>query len=571
MAKIYFGCRQMFVLAIITVLLNAITGFYGLAQPLVSKRTYMTGFSQPLDIVNAGDGSNRLFILQKNGQVRIIRDSAIEPVAFLDIADSILDDGSEQGLLSLAFHPLYETNRMFFVYYTNTEGDITLTRFQASAANPDLADETTGKILLTIPKNATNHNGGDLNFGADGYLYFGTGDGGGGGDPDNNAQDGDTLLGKLIRIDVDTIETAPYYTIPATNPYVSNPNVRDEIWALGLRNPWRWSFDRLNNNMWIADVGQNQWEEVNFVPGTSAGGLNFGWRCYEGNHPLNTTGCGPIGNYVFPVHEYNHDSGFSVTGGFVYRGAEFPALNGYYLMSDFGSGHLWKIISNGSGGWHVSRQDNFQTNVVTYGEAENGELYFATLGGTIFRVEGPVGAPLPVTLVNFQAQSGTGVVNLSWETSFEQNLKQFEVQFSEDNQEFTLAGVVPALNTLRGETYRFNHTVFNKQRVYYRLKMVDIDGSVEYSRTITLDITGTARNYVFPTVNTNGTIGLYLSETFENVEIVDMTGRILRKQLLSGRTGRIDIQLPVGATGTVVVRLNHVDRGKSFTQKVFVR
>jgi glucose/arabinose dehydrogenase len=563
----------MFIGAFITVLLTSVFGSNGAAQPTVIFREYMNGFSQPLDVVNAGDGSNRLFIVQKGGLIRILRDSAIESTPFINLADSIISSGGEQGLLSLAFHPLYETNRMFFVYYTNTSGAITIARFRTKVDNPDLADDTSGKILLNIPKGATNHNGGDLNFGGDGYLYFATGDGGGSGDPNNNAQNGNSLLGKVLRLDVDSIETAPYYTIPATNPYVSDPNVRDEIWALGLRNPWRWSFDRANNDMWIADVGQGEWEEVNYRPAAATGGINYGWRCYEGTHEFNTTGCLPQNNYISPIHEYPHDTtgGVSVTGGFVYRGPDFPALTGYYLMSDFGSGHLWKIAPNGLGGWNVTRQPNTLGSVVSYGEAENGALYASTLGGTLYLVTAPPGAPLPVTLLNFQAQSGNGVINLSWETTFEQNLRQFEVQFSEDNIDFSVAGIVPALNNIRGETYRFNHTIFNKQRVYYRLKMVDLDGSAEYSRTITLDITGTARNYVFPTIGNNGTIGLYLSESFENVEIIDMHGKLLRKQILSGRTGRIDIQIPPAATGTCVVRLNHADRSKSFTQKIFVR
>ena len=563
----------MFILTFITVLLTAVFGNNGIAQPTVIFRTYMNGFVQPLDIVNAGDGSNRLFVLQKNGLIRIIRDSAILPTPFINLADSIEADGGEQGLLSLAFHPLHATNRLFFVYYTNTDGDIAVARFRTRIDNPDLADDTSGKILLTIPKGATNHNGGDLNFGDDGYLYFATGDGGGAGDGDNNAQNGNQLLGKMIRLDVDSIEEAPYYTIPATNPYIGNPNVRDEIWAIGLRNPWRWSFDRETNDLWLADVGQNLWEELNFRAAGTTGGINYGWRCYEGNHAFNTAGCLPQSNYISPIHEYPHDTtgGISVTGGFVYRGPEFPNLTGYYLMSDFGSGHLWKVNSNGAGGWNVTRQPNALASVVSYGEAENGALFASTINGIVYKVTTVADAPLPVTLLNFQAQSGTGVVNLSWETTFEQDLKQFEIEFSEDNIDFVVAGIVPALNTLRGEVYRFNHTVFNKSRVYYRLKMVDRDGSSEYSRTLTLDITGSAKNYVFPTIGTNGTIGLYLSETYENVEIIDMQGRLLRKQLLSGRTGRIDIQLPASATGTVAVRLNHLDREKSFTQKVFVR
>jgi glucose/arabinose dehydrogenase len=563
----------MFLVSFITVLLSCVFGNNAAAQPQVIFRAYMNGFSQPLDVVNAADGSNRLFVVQRGGLIRILQDSVVLPTEFINLADSITVSGGEQGLLSMAFHPLYETNRMFFVYYTNTSGAITITRFLTREDNPNIADPTTGKILLTIPKGATNHNGGNLDFGPDGYLYFATGDGGGSGDPSNNAQNGNSLLGKMIRIDVDSIETAPYYTIPADNPYVGDPNVRDEIWALGLRNPWRWSFDRATNDMWIADVGQNLWEELNFRAAGTTGGINYGWRCYEATHAFNTGGCLPQSSYVNPIYEYPHNAtgGVSVTGGYVYRGAEFPALRGYYMMSDFGSGHLWLVAPNGSGGWNVTRQPSALSNVVSYGESESGRLFASTIGGTIYLVTAPPGAPLPVTLLNFQAQSGNGVVNLSWQTTFEQNLRQFDVEFSEDNIDFALAGTVPALNNIRGETYRFDHTVFNKQRVYYRLKMVDLDGSVEYSRTITLDITGTARNYVFPTIGSNGTIGLYLSESFENVEIIDMHGKLLRKQILSGRTGRIDIQVPPAASGTLVVRLNHVDRSKSFTQKVFVR
>jgi glucose/arabinose dehydrogenase len=563
----------MLISSFITVLMAAVFGGNGIAQPTVVFTPYMGGFAQPLDVVHAGDGSNRLFVVQKGGLIRILRDSAIVGTPFINLAGRIISSGGEQGLLSMAFHPLYETNRMFFVYYTNTAGDIEIARFRANPDNPDIADDTSGKILLTIPKGPTNHNGGKLNFGPDGYLYFATGDGGGGGDPDNNAQNGNSLLGKVIRLDVDSIETAPYYTIPPTNPYIPDPNVRDEIWALGLRNPWRWSFDRQTNDMWIADVGQDNWEEVNWRPAGSTGNINYGWRCYEGNHAHNTTGCLAQGSYISPIYEYPHNAsgGISVTGGYVYRGTRFGNLNGYYLMSDFGSGHLWKIASNGAGGWNVSQQQNALGSVVSYGEAEDGELFASTISGTLYRVTSVADAPLPVTLLSFQAQPGNGVVNLSWETSFEQNIKQFEVEFSEDNIDFSQAGVVKALNNVRGEVYRFEHTVFNKQRVYYRLKMVDLDGSIEYSRTLTVEITGSARNYVFPTIGTNGTIGLYLSETFENVEIIDMHGKLLRKQSLSGRTGRIDIQLPMAASGTVVVRLNHIDRSKSFTQKVFVR
>lgn len=562
----------MFILSFISVLLAAI-GNNAMAQPTVIFRQFMTGFSAPVDVVNAGDGSNRLFIVQRTGLIRILRDSAIVAAPFIDLTDSIESDGGEQGLLSLAFHPDYETNRTFFVYYTNTDGEITVVRFQSSAANSDLADATTGKILLTIPKSFTNHNGGDLNFGSDGYLYFGTGDGGSGGDPQNNAQNGNSLLGKLLRLNVNNIDVAPYYTIPTDNPYVGDPNVRDEIFSMGLRNPWRWSFDRATNDLWIADVGQNLWEELNFREFGSTSGVNYGWRCYEGTHTFNTNGCLPAASYNTAIFEYPHDTtgGFSVTGGFVYRGPDFPNLVGYYLMSDYVTGHLWRVMRSGAS-FTVTRQPRSLANISSYGEAENGALFAVALGsGILYKVEAAADAPLPVTLLSFVGTSGTGGVDLTWETTFEQNLRHFEVEYSDNNLDFAPVGVVKALNTINGETYRFNHTVFNKERVYYRLKTVDLDGSYEYSKTITLDLTGAAKNYVFPTIATNGTVGLYLSESFENVEIVDLQGKILKKQHISGRTGRIDIQLPASAMGTVIVRLSHVDNKKNFTQKVMVR
>jgi glucose/arabinose dehydrogenase len=571
MAKFYARHRKLFIISFISFLL-AVIGNNGMAQPTVIFRQFMGGFSSPVDVVNAGDGSNRLFIVQRTGLIRILRDSAIVATPFINLTDSIISTGGEQGLLSLAFHPDYETNRTFFVYYTNTDGEITVVRFQTSIANPDVADASTGKILLNIPKSFTNHNGGDLNFGSDGYLYFGTGDGGSGGDPGNNAQNGNSLLGKLLRLNINNIEVPPYYTIPPDNPYVGDPNVRDEIYSMGLRNPWRWSFDRVTNDLWLADVGQNEWEELNFRESGTTNVVNYGWRCYEGTHEFNTNGCLPASNYNMPIFEYPHDTtgGFSVTGGFVYRGPDFPNLTGYYLMSDFVTGHLWKVIRSGAG-FTVTRQPLARTNISSYGEAENGALFAVTLGGTLFKVEATVDAPLPVTLLNFVGTSGTGGVNLTWETTFEQNIRHFDVEYSDDNIDFTSVGIVAARNAINGETYRFNHTVFNKQRVYYRLKMVDLDGSTEYSKTITLEITGSARNYVFPTLATNGTIGLYLTESFENVEIVDLQGKILKKQHISGRTGRIDIQLPSSAAGTVIVRLSHVDNKKNFAQKVLVR
>jgi glucose/arabinose dehydrogenase len=377
------------------VLLFACTAVPGLFKSPVFAQTppvliyspVVSGLSSAVDVVNAQDGTNRLFVLRQSGTVRIVSGGVLLPGIFLDIADSI-STGGERGLLSIAFHPDFENNRYFFVYYTNTAGDIRITRFQTQFGDPDVADESSGVVLMTIPHPTFgNHNGGKLNFGPDGNLYFATGDGGSGGDPNNNAQNGNSLLGKMIRINVDNFTTPPYYTIPLDNPYVDDPLVRDEIFAIGLRNPWRWSFDRLNNDVWIADVGQGTWEEINNRTFATSGGINYGWRCYEGNAAYNTTGCLPPANYISPIFVYPHifaTGGFSVTGGHVYRAAEFPAMYGYYICADYVSGNTWLIKSNGVGGWNSSIQSGLPGSISGFGEAENGDMYAVSLSGTLY-------------------------------------------------------------------------------------------------------------------------------------------------------------------------------------------
>ncbi|HNJ96078.1 MAG TPA: PQQ-dependent sugar dehydrogenase, partial [Ferruginibacter sp.] len=391
------------------------------AQPvpvLVYSPVVTSGLSSPVDVVNAGDGSNRLFVVQQGGQVRIVSGGALLPGNFLDIPDSI-SGGGERGLLSIAFHPNYESNRYFFVYYTNTAGDLRITRFQTQAGNPNAADESTGVVILTIPHPTySNHNGGKLNFGADGHLYFATGDGGSGGDPDNNSQNGNSLLGKMIRINVDNFTTPPYYTIPADNPYVTNPSVRDEIFAMGLRNPWRWSFDKQTNDMWIADVGQGAWEEVNFRTLATSGGINYGWRCYEGNAAYNTSGCLPQSSYIAPIFVYPHNSatgGFSITGGHVYRGSEYAAMVGYYICADYVSGNTWLIKSNGAGGWNTTQQNGLPGNISGFGEAENSDLYALSRNGSLYKVI--TSTVLPVTLLDLKATSLNGYNEISWRTA----------------------------------------------------------------------------------------------------------------------------------------------------------
>lgn len=356
--------------------------FSAISQPVISYSPVISGLSQPVDIVNAGDGSNRIFIVEQGGAIKVYNSSYTLLGTFLTVTGILT--GGEQGLLSLAFHPNYEINGFFWVYYTNSAGDLEVSRFKVSSGNANQADASSKQVVITIPHpGQSNHNGAKLNFGNDGFLYFATGDGGGGGDQNNNAQNGNSLLGKMIRINVSTGTTAPFFTVPADNPFVSNQNVLDEIWALGLRNPFRWSFDRSNGDMWIGDVGQDQREEINYRAAGTTGGVNYGWRCYEGNLAYNTNGCLAASNYIFPVYDYpNPNPGSSsVTGGHVYRGVTYPTMQGYYYAADVYSGNLYKInISNFS----TSIQNGLSTLIVGFGESENGELLAVSLNGTAY-------------------------------------------------------------------------------------------------------------------------------------------------------------------------------------------
>lgn len=365
------------------------------SQPAIGIQSYVTGLSSPVDIANCGD--DRLFIVERDGTIRIIDGQGIiKPQVFLDI-NGVVRSGGEEGLLGLAFHPDYKINGFFFVYYTNNNGDISVSRFSVTA-DPDIADASTEVNVITIGHpGRSNHNGGNLEFGPDGYLYIGTGDGGGGGDPDDNGQNPLALLGKMLRLDVDTLP----YRIPADNPFYGFASVRNEIWALGLRNPWRFSFDRLTGDLWIGDVGQNNREEIDFQAAGSAGGENYGWRCYEGNNFYNSSSFGCNGNYVYPVFDYGHGSGCSVNGGYVYRGCKYPDFFGHYILCDYCTGAFWTIQNNGGGNFQATSQPTTGSDYSSFGEDMNGEIYLARLNGTIYRViETTTTASLPTIIAN---------------------------------------------------------------------------------------------------------------------------------------------------------------------------
>ena len=330
----------------------------------------VSNLERPVDLQS--DGSGRLFVVEKSGHIHIIENGHLIQTPFLNIEDRVNDSSNEMGLLGLAFHPNYKQNGFFFINYTGNGGDTFISRFQVSG-DPNLANPSSETNLLRVSQPFPNHNGGGLDFGPDGYLYAGLGDGGAAGDPFGNGQKTDTLLGKILRLDVDTAES---YAIPADNPF------GNEIWDYGLRNPWRISFDRLTGDLYIGDVGQNQWEEINIHPAGAAGGINYGWDFREGLHEFE--GKTSVG-LTDPVVEYSHaEGGCSVTGGYVYRGSMLE-WSGIYLYGDYCTGFVWGLIRSGNG-WQVQRLFDTDANITSFGQDEAGEIYLVADGGQVYKL-----------------------------------------------------------------------------------------------------------------------------------------------------------------------------------------
>lgn len=364
------------------------------ASTLVLRKV-ASGFTAPVYVGDAGDGSGRLFVVEQGGKIKIIRNGQVLSQPFLDISDRVGFSG-EAGLLSVAFPPDFRTAGYFFVYYNanadlaapepsdagnNSGYDTVVARFRLTS-DPDRADPATEQRILVRNQPYPNHNGGLIAFGPDGYLYLGLGDGGNGGDPQNQAQNLDTLLGKMLRIQVGATGA---YTIPASNPFAHTAGARGEIWAYGLRNPWRWSFDRATGDLYIGDVGQNLYEEVDFQA-VGQGGLNYGWRCLEGLHVYNNTPPCPA-SLTAPIAEYDHSQGEAVVGGYVYRGAAYPALEGRYLYADYAAGKLWSLQKNGAGFTTPALEITTGFAISSFGEDSAGELYLADFShGVIYQV-----------------------------------------------------------------------------------------------------------------------------------------------------------------------------------------
>jgi glucose/arabinose dehydrogenase len=349
---------------------------------------FAAGLEAPLLLTNAGDGSGRAFVVEQSGRIRIVQKGHLRPSPFLDISDRIVS-GGEQGLLGLAFHPDFSSNGRFFVDYTDLNGDTVVAEFHVSAGAPNRADPGSERMLLGFDQPAANHNGGDIAFGPDGYLYVASGDGGSEGDPNGYGQRLDTLLGKLLRIDVDHRTATSGYVVPPDNPFVGRAGARPAIWALGLRNPWRFSFDRGTGDLWIGDVGQGTFEEIDHVVSNRAG-LNYGWKvmegrsCYEPN-----SGCDMSG-LTLPVAVYDHGHGCSVTGGYVYRGSRWPALQGAYLFADYCSGTIWSLDGRRPSARPPVVMLETGRAISSFGEDESGELYVTDLGqGEVLRIVAP--------------------------------------------------------------------------------------------------------------------------------------------------------------------------------------
>jgi glucose/arabinose dehydrogenase len=349
----------------------------------ISLVPILDGFQKPTFLTHAND--DRLFITEESGRIWTAIDGQKLSEPFLDISARVRSEELEQGLLSIAFHPHFVDNGYFYVNYTGRGGETVVSRFEVRANNPNLANPDSELIIMTLEQPYANHNGGQLQFGPDGFLYIGMGDGGSGGDPDNNGQNPLTLLGSMLRIDVDG--QGPY-SIPEDNPFVADDSIPNEIWAIGLRNPWRFSFDRFTGDIYIADVGQNQWEEINHQLNGVQGGVNYGWNVLEGNHCYNRQLCDSTG-FVMPIAEYSHLEGAcSITGGYVYRGSDFPTLKGNYFFADYCLGIVWSLYHQGGNSWLMTQVAQLRANISSFGEDNAGELYLLDhSGGVVYRLQ----------------------------------------------------------------------------------------------------------------------------------------------------------------------------------------
>ena len=522
------------------------------AQPIMELKQINTNpFSSVVSITNCGD--DRLFIVEQPGRIFIMNKNGqrVTP-AFLDISTRV-QSGGERGLLGLAFHPNYAENGQFFVNYTRTGGGASvIARFKVDPANPNRALADSEEVLFTVNQPFTNHNGGDIRFGQDGFLYISLGDGGSGGDPQNLSQNRQTLLGKLLRIDVSSEETG--YTIPPTNPFANEDETLDEIWALGLRNAWRFSFDRATGDLWIADVGQNALEEINFTPASSTGGENYGWRCYEGTRPFNLNGCLDASNYTFPLFEYSHNQGDrSVTGGFVYRGNAYPALQGNYLFADFVSSRFFRLKRT---------ETELESEVIgvlglpspsTFGEDNEGELYVASyFNGLIYQVTDFCQAFYPT--LSFETEN-----NLQIKVALENGgwSEDIEVEWYLNDELITI-NQDSILNFISNGTYQ---AIINHSRgCSLTSEPFEVIHASTESTSLPKDIILT------PNPFTDQIRIEHQERVLSSLTILSIQGQVLTHQNIQGK-GTTNLQVASLPAGTYFVRITS-DKGTAWTSKI---
>ncbi|MCP9751384.1 PQQ-dependent sugar dehydrogenase [Ferruginibacter sp. HRS2-29] len=568
--------RQIYLLikaAVFTFSLLIISTQHSSGQMAISYGTpLVTGLVNAVDVVNAGD--TRLFIAQQNGLIRIY-DGTTTLTTFMDLSGQGLFPnplGSEQGLLSIAFHPQFATNRYFFIWYTAWDGAVTLARYRANAGLAT-GDPASGVILFSVAKPGTpyftNHNGGKLNFGADGMLYIGLGDGGNGGDPFNNAQNVTSLLGKMLRLDVsDFAIGAPYYTIPADNPFLAaGDGIRDEIFALGLRNPWRWSFDRANGSMWIADVGQGNYEEVNYRTASGSSGINYGWRCREGKHDYNTSGCGSL-TLTEPIFEYDHTLGQSITGGYVYRGPDAgnAALLGTYICTDFVSGRIWLLQPDGS---FILQTVNTVSNISGFGESSNGTLYAIrrAANGGLYKIN--LLNTTPVSITNLSGTHAAAYNTLTWSAGSEVNTAKYMVEYSVNGNDFTTAGEVTAMGNSGSGDYTFRHDIVMNNTGYYRLKIIDNSGAFKYSSVLRLTAQNDDAIRVTPTYITNRSVNVSWNLPVTKVQLLSSDGKIVFEKGLQSASGTMVLSLPQLPSGIYILQV--IGNEKVKRERVFIQ
>lgn len=540
------------------------------AHAQISLEEFTSGLSNPVDIASVSDQSGRLFIVEQQGLIKIVdKGGNVLPESFLDLSSKVGNGSGERGLLGLAFHPDYVNNGHFFVYYTSTVGENFISvveRYQVSG-DSNIADINSGETVLTFEQPFSNHNGGDLNFGPDGYLYIASGDGGSGNDPHQRGQDLTSPLGKILRLDVNQLP----YEVPEDNPFAqSTGDTLDIIWASGLRNPWRFSFD--GDDIWIADVGQSDREEINYVNAADhLGGLNYGWSCREGN--IDCPGCAESEcskTFVEPIHWYGPGPGLSVTGGMVFRGNNYDEFKGQYVFADFVRDEI-RTLSIAPGNMISVTSTLPAQNISTFGADESGNVYAASISGTVYRlVETGV---LPVEILTLQIEHREKQVLLSWDTGLEFNASHFEVERSNGANSFQQIGIVPTKGN-NGEVttsqYQFSDFLIRGGHYYYRLKAMDMDGSFEYSMVLDVYILDDNAFVITPNPARNLiNVKMPILKNEGVLQVTSLQGALLFSQEISaGEDRTIEIDLSNLDRGLVLVQLS--SEGLRYMQKLML-